>query len=147
MHDALVSQTGIIAGLTFALADGHVIILTGVIAAASASLSMAASNYLAQKTNEDKSAASAGLYTGASYLITAALLIAPFAVFSDKYHAFGASLAVAVCVIFLFNYCVSRVRRRPFFGLFIEMSGICAFVSVIAFAIGRAAGYFLGVDI
>ena len=47
MHDALVSLTGLIAGLAVAMADRYAIILTAIIASITASLSMAASNYLA----------------------------------------------------------------------------------------------------
>ncbi|MDR0726443.1 MAG: VIT1/CCC1 transporter family protein [Rickettsiales bacterium] len=147
MHDALVSQTGIIAGLTFALADQHLIILTSIISAVSTSLSMAASNYLAQKTKEDESAMTSGLYTGISYLITSALLIAPFALVMNKYCAFGTSLLMAILIIFLFNYYISRIQHKPFAKRFWEMLAICFIVSVVAFAIGRAAGYFLGIDI
>ena len=72
MHDALVSQTGIIAGLTFALADTKLIIMTGVISAVADGLSMMASNYLAERERtEFKHALIAGIYTGVAYLGTA----------------------------------------------------------------------------
>ena len=51
MHDALVSLTGLIAGLAVAMADRYAIILTAIIASITASLSMAASNYLAVRAN------------------------------------------------------------------------------------------------
>ena len=50
MHDALVEITGIIAGLTFAIENNRVIVMTGIIASVAASLSMAAANYMAQRT-------------------------------------------------------------------------------------------------
>ena len=64
MHDALVSQTGIIAGLAFSLANRYLIILTGIISAVAAGVSMAASNYLAHRTNDNEYAVMAGAVTG-----------------------------------------------------------------------------------
>ena len=145
LHDALVSQTGIIAGLAFALADNRLIVLTGVIAAVAASLSMAASNYLACKTDENPNAIAAGIYTGITYLITAALLIAPFAIFSDRLYALILTFAITVSVIFLFNLCISRARGQPFLRRFLEMLAICFTVSIVAFGIGQAARHFLGI--
>ena len=79
MHDALVSQTGIIAGLTFALADTKLIIMTGVISAVADGLSMMASNYLAERERAPlRTAIMAGVYTGIAYLRTSTLLIIPF---------------------------------------------------------------------
>lgn len=79
MHDALVSQTGIIAGLTFALADTKLIIMTGIISAVADGLSMLASNYLAERERcEINRAIMAGIYTGIAYLGTSALLMIPF---------------------------------------------------------------------
>ena len=78
MHDALVSQTGIIAGLTFSLANRYIIIMTAIISAVAAGLSMAASNYLAQKTSKNNHAVTIGTVTGLAYLCTSFLLIIPF---------------------------------------------------------------------
>ena len=68
MHDALVSLTGMIGGLTFALADRRMIILSAVIASVAAGLSMGASCFLAEKTNENPNALRAGAMTGVAYL-------------------------------------------------------------------------------
>ena len=54
MHDALVSLTGMIGGLTFALAERRLIVLTAIIASVAAGLSMAASNYLAESGTHGK---------------------------------------------------------------------------------------------
>lgn len=143
MHDAIVSQVGIIAGLTFAPVSSRLIILTGVIAAVAASLSMTASNYLAEKMdgNERATALRAGAYTGFAYLITAAILLAPYTVFPIKIYAFIATIAVAIFVILIFNFWIVRTSARRFF----ETVLICATVSVAAFAIGQLAEYFLAV--
>ncbi|MCL2537860.1 MAG: VIT1/CCC1 transporter family protein [Alphaproteobacteria bacterium] len=147
LHDALVSQTGIIVGLAFALADERLIILSSVIAAVAASLSMGASNYLAQKSDANPRAIIAGVYTGIAYLVTAALLTIPFAIISNRFFALGITFVISVLIIFGFNYWMARAHGRPFIGRFLEMLGICVGVSVAAFAIGQLAKYFLGVSI
>ena len=62
MHDALVELSGIIAGLTFAIEDRRIIIMTGAIAAVAASLSMAAANYQAQRADNNPCNANFPIY-------------------------------------------------------------------------------------
>lgn len=61
MHDALVSLTGLIAGIAFTMPRRRDIVLTAIIASITASMSMAASNYLAEKAGDGQSALRAGL--------------------------------------------------------------------------------------
>ena len=121
MHDALVSLTGMIGGLTFALADRRMIILSAVIASMAAGLSMAASCYLAEKTNENPHA----LRTGALVM----------------------SFVMAVLIIFGCNWCIGHARGRRWGRHALEMLIICAGVSIVSFAIGEVAKYALGVMI
>src|SRR5574344_1766378 len=67
MHDALVSLTGLIAGLTFALSDNYSIVMSAIVASVTAGLSMGASNYLANKTNKIPRAWLLGVYTGCPF--------------------------------------------------------------------------------
>lgn len=146
MHDALVSQTGIITGLTFALADTKLIIMTGIISAVADGLSMLASNYLAERERTQfKFAFIAGIYTGIAYLGTSALLMIPFFITDNASRALVASFAVAIIIIFLFNICMARGGTRNFWHRFFEMLCICVGVSIIAFLIGEAAKQFLGI--
>ncbi|MCH3944190.1 MAG: VIT1/CCC1 transporter family protein [Atopobiaceae bacterium] len=48
LNDALVELTGAIAGVTFSLANTRLVALTGIVTGIAATLSMAASNYLAE---------------------------------------------------------------------------------------------------
>ncbi len=141
MHDALVSLTGLIAGLAFTLADRYVIIMSAIIASVAASLSMAASNYLACRAGAGtrRGAILSGLYTGGAYVATCALLITPFIATDDVRSAMWIMIAVAVCVIFLFNLCVARIKHTSFMGRFLEMLIICVGVSVAAYLIGDMA--------
>lgn len=146
MHDALVSQTGIITGLAFALTDNRLIIMTCVISAVSDGLSMLASNYLAERERTTlKNSIIAGIYTGIAYLGTSALLLIPFFITEQIRPAIISSFTIAVIIIFLFNYCMARHDGRGIRHRFFEMLGICTTVSVIAFLIGEAAKYILGI--
>ena len=114
MHDAMVSLIGVIVGLTFALADNSLIILTGIIASVSAGLSMGAANYLAEKADGNRHPLIAGLCTGTAYLITSALLLIPFAVCRNAFWALGLTATIAVLIIFAFNFCISRIKGKSF---------------------------------
>ena len=144
MHDALVSQTGIITGLTFGLADSRLIIFTGVISAVADGLSMLASNYLAERERcSPRHAVIAGIYTGVAYLGTSTILITPFFITRRPIQALGASVTIAVLIIFLFNLCMARNSKRGVWPRFFEMLGICVGVSVIAFLVGEFAKIWL----
>ena len=147
MHDALVSQTGIIAGLAFSLANRYLIILTSIISAVAAGLSMAASNYLAHRTNDNKSASMVGAITGLTYLGTSFLLIIPFFMTANVRAAMTSAFIIAIITIFLCNWGICRVNGHKFWRHTIEMLIICATVSVIAFIIGEWARFFLGIAI
>ena len=147
MHDALVSLTGLIAGLTFSLTDRYIIILSAVIASVTAGLSMGASEYLAEKTNENPYALHAGAMTGLAYLGTCTMLIAPFFIIRNAYTALIASFTIAILMILICNLCIGHVRGRPFWRHAVEMLVICAGVSIIAFIIGEVAKNILGIAI
>lgn len=147
MHDALVSLTGMIGGLTLALADRKLIILSAVIASVAAGLSMGASCYLAEKTHENNCAGRAGVTTGAAYIATCALLILPYMIIYNTYHAMIASFVMAVVIIFGCNWFICRKRGCGFWRHAFEMLAICIGVSVVAFAIGEFAKFSLGVNI
>ena len=106
MHDAMVSQIGVIVGLAFALANQKLIILTSIITALSAGLSMAASSYLAEKTHDDGNALRAGLVTGGAYLGVSGILIAPFVVTSHLMTALKATFILALLTIFISNWAI-----------------------------------------
>lgn len=147
MHDALVELTGIIAGLTFTIASNRLIIMTGAIAAAAASLSMAAANYQAQRAEENPYALRAAMYTGLMYVATSATLLFPFAVVPNRFWALAMMGILATLIIFAFNCAIGFTQRRPFMRRFLEMLGICFLVSAASFAIGMAAKHLMGVNI
>lgn len=149
LNDALVELTGTIAGLTFALTNTRLVALSGIITGVSATLSMAASNYLAERADGNPNALTSSIYTGVAYLITVALLVLPYLLFPvDMYiAALVTMLAVVVLIIFLFNYYISVAKGIPFRRRFLEMAGISLGVALISFAIGLLVKKFLGIDV
>ncbi len=143
MHDALVSLTGLIAGLFFAFTDTNIIIISCIISSITASLSMAAANYLAVKTTNKQHALISAVYTGIAYMITCVLLILPFFVFSNRNIALFSVLIIAICIIFGFNRFF--YRRQNFIQHFTEMLTICTIVSITAFIIGEIANKIFGI--
>ena len=78
LNDALVELTGTIAGLTFVLMNTTLIAMAGIITGIAATLSMAASNYLAERADGNPNALKASFYTGIAYLITVVCLVMPY---------------------------------------------------------------------
>jgi VIT1/CCC1 family predicted Fe2+/Mn2+ transporter len=62
LNDALVELTGTLAGLTFAFQKGKLVAVSGIITGIAAALSMAASNYLASKADNDPKAKGSPLH-------------------------------------------------------------------------------------
>ncbi len=149
LNDALVELTGTIAGLTFALANTRLVALSGIITGVSATLSMAASNYLAERANGNQKALKSSLYTGAAYLITVVLLVLPFLLLpSDMYlAALIIMLITVILIIFCFTYYISVAKSLPFFQRFGEMALISLGVALISFFIGLIAKRVLGIDV
>jgi VIT1/CCC1 family predicted Fe2+/Mn2+ transporter len=147
LNDALVELTGALAGFTLALGNTRLISLAGLITGISASLSMAASDYLSSKAEGDANARKSAVYTGISYVITVMLLILPFLLLSDKFIALGITLTTAVLIIFFFNYYISVAKELNFVHRFLEMTLISLGVAAFSFGIGFLLKAALGVDV
>ena len=149
LNDALVELTGTIAGLTFALMNTRLVALSGIITGVSATLSMAASNYLAERAEGNAKALKSSFYTGMAYLVTVALMVLPYLLLPNSLYlaAFAILLAVVVMIIAVFNYYVSVVQSIPFWPRFAEMGTISLSVAAISFVIGLLAKHLLGIEI
>lgn len=143
MHDAIVSLTGLIAGLFFAFTDTNIIVISCIISSITASLSMGAANYLAVKSFNQKIAFMSALYTGSAYMTTCVLLIMPFFVFNSRMIALVAVFLMAFMIIFFFNRFFYHGTR--FYKHFLEMLIICSIVSIVAFIIGEIASKIFGI--
>jgi VIT1/CCC1 family predicted Fe2+/Mn2+ transporter len=148
LNDALVEFTGTLAGLTFALQNSQVIAMAGLITGVAASLSMGASEYLSQKSDEgSENALKAAFYTGMTYIITVVLLVLPFLLLSNPYFALPITLASAILVIFLFTFYISIAKDLPFVRRFLEMAAISMGIAAISFVIGLIIRVVLHVDV
>ena len=148
LNDALVELTGALAGFTLALNNNTMIGLAGFITGVAATLSMAASEYLAKKADQgEKHPLKAAFYTGAAYLVTVALLLMPYALFQAPLVSLFFCLCNAGLIILGFTSFVSVVRRESFLRGFREMLTISFGVALISFLIGWAARAWLHLDL
>ena len=149
LNDALVELTGTIAGLTFALANNRLVALSGIITGVSATLSMAASNYLAQRAEGNSEALKSSAYTGVAYLITVVLIVLPYLLLPNDWYvaAFAIMIAGVVLIILSFNYYISVAQDLPFWKRFGEMVLISLGVAALSFVIGLAAKQLLGINV
>lgn len=147
LNDALVELTGALAGLTFALQNTNLIALAGLITGIAASFSMAASEYLSKKSEGEGNALRSSLYTGSAYILTVALLILPYLLFTHFMVCLLATLTIAILIILGFNYYIAIAKDLPFKKRFFEMAAISLGVSAITFGIGVLIRHFIGIDI
>jgi len=140
LNDAIVEFTGMLAGLTLALQDNKLITITGLVAGISASLSMAATEYLSRRSEEshDKRLKpwKAAIYTGITYILTVALLLLPFIVIKSPYMALPFTLAAALIVIFGFTFYISVAKSLNFRKRFAEMAIISMGIALLSFILG-----------
>lgn len=151
LNDAIVEFTGSLAGFTFALQDTKLIALTGIVMGAAASLSMGASEYLSQRSDESPderiNPKKAAIYTCLAYVVTVALLVAPYLILDNPYLALACTLGAAIVVIFCFTFYLSVARNLPFFRRFGEMAAISLGVAAISFLIGILVKIVLHVNV
>jgi len=148
LNDALVELTGALAGLSLALQNTRLIAMAGLISGIAAGFSMAAADYLSQKAEEGtKNAVKSATYTGLAYFITLFLLIAPYLLLSDYRISLGTTIAIAILIIFVFNYYISVAKDLNFKRRFAEMTIISLSVSAFTFGISILVKKWLGVNI
>ena len=149
LNDALVELTGAIAGVTFALANTKLVALTGIVTGISATFSMTASNYLAERAEGNPNALKASIYTGLTYLLTVIFLVFPYLIMpTDMYlPALLCMIATVVFLVFIFNYYIAVVKSEPFWSKFMEMTAISLSVALIAFLLGLGAKMLFGIEI
>lgn len=147
LNDALVELTGALAGFTFAFQNTRLIALTGLITGISASLSMAASEYLSTTHEGGEHALKSAVYTGSAYVFTVICLILPYLLIGNPYISLGVTLLVAVAIIFFFNYYIAVAKDYNFRKRFLEMAGISLGVAAVSFLIGVLIKRYIGVDV
>ncbi len=148
LNDALVELTGALAGFTFAMQNTRLIALAGLITGIAASFSMAASEFLSQRSEgEGDTALKSAVYTGIAYVTTVILLILPYLLIDHFMICLGITLAIAICIIFFFNYYIAVAKDLDFKARFFEMAFISLGVSAITFLIGVLIRQFIQIEI
>ena len=148
LNDALVELTGALAGFTLAFRNTRLIAMAGFITGIAASLSMAASEYLSTKSEENsRDPLKASIYTGSAYVITVLFLIFPYVIFSNYYFCLGFTLFNAIIVVLLFTFYVSIAKDIPFGKRFSEMAVISLGIATLTFFIGFLVRMFLKIDL
>lgn len=145
LNDALVELTGALAGLTFALENTLIIAVAGIITGFSASLSMAASQYLAKNVEKERKAKKAAFYTGLAYIITVILLVMPFLILQNAKVALILTITIAISIISFFSFFVSVVHDRPFKKEVSRMFFISMGVTFLSFVLGITIRAYLGI--
>ena len=107
------------------------------------------SEYLATKSEKgrEKHPLRAAVCTGVTYLVTVAILILPYLLFSSALAALGVMLLAALTVIALFNYYYAVVRCESFRRRFFEMALLSFGIAGISFLIGYILKLFTGADV
>jgi len=148
LNDALVELTGALAGFSLALQNTKLIAMAGLITGIAASFSMAASDYLSKKADDTgKNAGKSATYTGLAYLFTVALLILPYLIFTNYLVCLGFTLAIAILIIYIFNFYISVAKDLNFRRRFAEMAIISLGVSTLTFGISFVIKKALGIDL
>jgi VIT1/CCC1 family predicted Fe2+/Mn2+ transporter len=138
LNDALVEFTGTLAGLTFAFANNLIVGSTGLVMGVAASLSMAASGYLASKEEgvKDTNPITSAIYTGSAYIITVAFLVLPYFLLDNPYVSLSIMLVITILIIAAYTYYISIAKDISFKKRFVEMAVISLTVALISFGIG-----------
>ncbi|MFP4567271.1 MAG: VIT1/CCC1 transporter family protein [Spirochaetaceae bacterium] len=148
LNDALVELTGALAGLTLALQNTSLIAVSGLITGIAASMSMAASEYLSQKSEGQGSrAVKSSIYTGITYIFTVIILILPYLLVPNVFVALIVTLALAAGIIAAFNFYVSVAQDLKFASRFWEMTILSFSIAALSFGIGYLIRAIFGVDV
>jgi VIT1/CCC1 family predicted Fe2+/Mn2+ transporter len=149
LNDALVELTGSLAGFTFAMQNTKLIALSGLIIGVSATFSMAASEFLAARSEGRNDAFKSCLYTGMAYLVAVALLILPYLLLPNSAYVLALILMLVkvILIITVFTYYTSVAQSKPFLSRFLEMAIISVTVAIISFGVGVGAKLLFNIDI
>ena len=112
-------------------------------------ISGSAAGFFAAQADGSKDALKSSIYTGIAYLITVALLIAPFLFCGEHSYllALGICLVTALAIIAAYNAYISVVRGQPFMKRFFQMAVVSLGVAGISFVVGIIVKNALGIDI
>jgi len=146
INNSIQEITGIVVGLTFAIANSLMIGKTALISGIAATLAMVASEYLSQKAESADSAVplQAAAYTGVIYLAVVACLVSPFFIFRNHYTALAVAIVMVVAIVSVFTFFMSVVKGLNYRKALAEVSLITSGVVALSFLIGMAMKMIFG---
>lgn len=152
LNDALVELSGAIAGFTFAMRNNSLVALAGIITGISASLSMAATEFVATRTDtktSKKTPVTAAIITGITYIFTVTMMVLPYLLLPDEYYllALLIMLTVVISIIAIFSFYVSVTNGTNFKRQFGGMALISLSVAFISFVLGVVVKNALNIEI
>lgn len=147
LNDALVEISGALAGYTFAIQNSFNIAIVGLITGISATLSMAASEYLSSRQEGDQDALKAALYTGTAYIVVLTLLILPYFFITNYFVALGVMISVVIFIVLFFNFYISIAKDQSFKKNFLSMSILALVIASISFVLGYVLNQVFGISV
>lgn len=148
LNDALVELSGALAGFTLAIQKSRTIALMGLITGIAATLSMAASEYLSQRQETNRSeAVKSSLYTGLSYVVTVVFLILPYFLITNPFVNLGVMMGIVIIIILIFNFYISVAKDLSFKKRFFEMALISIGVALLSYGIGWLVRTYFGLQL
>ncbi len=140
VSDAIVELTGIYAGALGALESARTAGIVGLLAGASASISMAAASYAQAKHEAGRRPGAAALYTGVSYLAAVLALAAPYFLVEALLLAFAFMVVNAVLIVAYISVYSSVLRGKSYLREVVTNAALLLGVSASLYALGRALG-------
>jgi len=146
INNSIQEITGIVVGLTFAIANSIMIGKTALISGIAATLAMVASEYLSQKAESEDSMApvKAAIYTGVIYLAVVAFLVTPFFLFANHYVALLTSICFVVLIVSIFTFFMSVVKGLNYWKGLVEVSLITLSVVSLSLILGIGIKFIFG---
>lgn len=145
ISDAIVELTGVLLGFAGYTQSPLQAAVGGFIVGVSAALSMSAAAYAQAKHEVGRSPAAHAAYTGAFYMLTVFILLAPLLLGLPLITAVPASIVLAMTLIALLSFYSSVVLERGFLRDFIESASVVMVVALVSYGIGSVARELVGV--
>lgn len=138
INNSIQEITGIVVGLTFALASSLLVAKTALISGMAATLAMVASEYLSQKAEAGDAgeAFRAALYTGIVYVFVVAAIVSPYFIFESHYAALAAALCAVIVIVSVFTFFMSVVKGLRYRTALFEVTSITVAVVALSLALG-----------
>ncbi len=147
LADAVVEVAGIHAGSLGIYNKTELAGLAGVVAGMAASIAMATAAYAQAKQGFAGSAQKSAIYTGVSYMITAAFLATPYFLTQYSYVALASSLIVGMVLVAMITYYDTVISGRVFTRQFGEIAAIILAASAALYIVGMLIRGLLGISI